>query len=212
LEFSEDSRLREVHGFQSIGIQILELLPSIEIINEPAFHACFVLSRLIPCNVPKVTELAGFSECIILSSLGVGLDDSPSAGIWDLTQWADLRNVSGFDRSSLVSITFPESVEQVLGFNTCRYVKVVVFPPLGRLRIVNSFNKTSIRNLVIPASVENVQGFTNCENVELLTLSEGYLQEINAFSQATRICEVTIPRSVHTLAYHAFWVSETDSC
>jgi hypothetical protein len=197
LNFPEDGRVREVRGFSGTSLTSVSLPSSLEVLSAEAFALCNLLTTVAFSAVPRITILSGFQRCARLAF-------SESNGFLNFAGWPTLRTVTGFNACPIAAVEFPETIEEISGFNGCSQLETVVFPRSGKLANITGFSDTPVRTVTFPRSVGMINAFSSCGQLEHVELPDIELQVLDGFMQLSMMTDIVIPACVQKLDRGAF--------
>lgn len=117
--------------------------------------------------------------------------------------------IEGFNYcSSLESIRIPNSVQEIgpWSFLACDKLKSITFEENSQLQSIGrfgggSFDHSALQTINIPKSVKTIYGFTYCPSLSSVIFEEGsQLQSISGFSDCSALQTIIIPKSVKTIS------------
>jgi len=120
-------------------------------------------------------------------------------GLTSVTIPNSVTSIWGFNGcNSLNSVTIPSSVTSIDGFNNCTGLTSVSFP--NTVTSISGFDKcVSLTSLTIPSGVTSVSGFNNCTGLASLTIPST-ITSIRGFTGCTSLTSVTIPSGVTSVS------------
>ena len=168
------------YAFYNCGIQELELGESVEYIGRSAFYN----SR--KSYIPRIGDNP--------------LYNYQSDGLKTLTLPNSVRYIGydAFGSNSLTSITIPQGVEYLSGFNNNNLSEVTISDTVKKIA-EGAFSHNLLTSVVIPKGVEYVSGFAN-NKLSNVTIPESVKHiAINAFAR-NLLTSVVIPHGVEYLS------------
>ena len=200
---------------------------SVTSISEYAFTFCSSLSHItIPQSVTKIGSSA-------FSSTGINKDESnwdngglyidhclvevksDFSGDFSLKEGTRLLATEVFYRSSLKSITIPNSLQNISdrAFVGCDSLSSIIIED-GVNSIGNSAFEgcVSLSSIVIPNSISNIgeEAFFNCSSLRSIVIPEGVTTiERKVFTNCSSLESVTLPNTLKSIKNHAFHACES---
>jgi hypothetical protein len=113
-----------------------------------------------------------------------------------------LTKVVGFYKcDSLCLLEIPASAEIVGGFDECRSLERISFPPNSRLRKISGFGCCSgLCELLFPPSMRKVAGFPDCPKLQSISFGAGSrVRFLERFTAWTSFCRIDVPASVEEI-------------
>lgn len=168
------------------------------------------------CIEDNFTNSFSFSGCSSLKEviLCEGLESVPEhafyrCAIKEIKLPSTLKKIcyDAFSINQIESITFPQGIEEVGGFNY-NPLKEVVIPEGVKIVGYAAFqNCENLKNIQLPSTLEKIGGyaFENCKNLEVITLG-GNVTEIGeeAFKDCTALKEIKLTKSLKRLGSRVF--------
>ena len=150
-------------------------------------------------------------DTIGIHTIKYTLSDNTKIGEWSFYQCSDLieviipygvTSILGNcinDLSGLTSVTIPNSVTTLTGFNNCTGLTSITIP--NSVTTLNGFEYcTDLTSITIPNSVTTLTGFRGCTDLTSVTISNSVTTiGNNSFNGCTGLASVTIPNSVTTI-------------
>jgi len=149
-------------------------------------------------NTYAFSKIDSLEEVVIPDSVKIIREYAFSNGFGDRTP------------TSLVSVTIPEGVEQILdgAFFHCENLKAVIIPDSVTLLDVRAFNSCfSLESVKIGKGVKVISGncFQHCTSLTSIELGENVEAiKSSSFSGCTQLTDIRIPRSLKTIERKAF--------
>ncbi len=168
------------------------------------------------CIEDNFTNSFSFSGCrslkeVILSESLEGVPDRAffDCAIKEIKLPSTLKKIGydAFSINQIESITFPQGIEEVGGFNN-NPLKEVVIPEGVKIIGYQAFkNCENLKNIQLPSTLEEIGGyaFEKCENLASITLGENItVIGDRAFNGCTSLKEIKLPKSLKSLNTRAF--------
>ena len=161
--------------------------------NSFSFEGCSSLKEVILCEGLESVPDHAFYRCAIK----------------EIKLPSTLKKI-GYDAFSLnkiESITFPQGIEEVAGFNY-NPLKEVVIPEGVKIVGYSAFKSCeNLKSIQLPSTLEEIDSyaFEKCENLASITLGEN-ITEIGeeAFKGCTSLKEIKLPKTLKSLNTRAF--------
>lgn len=168
------------------------------------------------CIEDNFTNSFSFSGCSSLKEviLCEGLESIPEhafyrCAIKEIKLPSTLKKIGydAFSINQIESITFPQGIEEVAGFNN-NPLKEVVIPEGVKIVGYSAFKSCdNLKSIQLPSTLEEIgsYAFENCKNLEVITLG-GNVTEIGeeAFKGCTALKEIKLPKSLKRLGSRVF--------
>lgn len=168
------------------------------------------------CIEDNFTNSFSFSGCSSLKEviLSESLESVPDhafyrCAIKEIKLPSTLKKIGydAFSINQIESITFPQGIEEVAGFNY-NPLKEVVIPEGVKIVGYSAFKSCeNLKSIQLPSTLEEIgsYAFSECPNLEVITLGEN-VTEIGeeAFKGCTALKEIKLPKSLKRLGCRVF--------
>jgi hypothetical protein len=195
VEFGAPMRMKWISGFDHCGIVDLVIPRSVEEIRPGAFNFCEILTTV-------TFEADGRLRRIGEWPRQMALIECPRLSSVKFSPTGPLMRIYGFSGVGLSSITIPDHVDGITGFNDCPNLTDVQFGPGSHLQTINGFCRCrSLASIAIPDTVFEINGFNEMPALRSVHFGESsQLKGIIGFT-GTAIDVLDLPDSVEMISW-----------
>lgn len=161
--------------------------------NSFSFEGCSSLKEVILCEGLESVPDHAFYRCAIK----------------EIKLPSTLKKIGydAFSINQIESITFPQGIEEVAGFNY-NPLKEVVIPEGVKIVGYSAFKSCeNLKSIQLPSTLEEIDSyaFEKCENLDSITLGENItVIGDRAFNGCTSLKEIKLPKTLKSLNTRAF--------